>query len=77
MIFDHTLRIVDEKIFTDPVREISAIRRFENSDCLAVGMYKDMYVVEFKNNQFKTLYRFNGIHSGENISFLTGFRAFK
>ena len=64
--FDQTLRVLKEKIYmNEPVRQCTAMRRFENSDCLAVGFYKSMFVERFTTNGFQTLYRFDNIHAGK------------
>lgn len=76
--FNETLRIIDEKVFSENVRECSALRRFKNSDCLAVGTYRELFVVKFENGQFRTLYNLGDIHSGINpIGFVNPSRSYQ
>jgi len=63
--FKKSLEIIKEKIYVnEPIRQCTSMRRFDNSDCLAVGFYKSLYVERFTNGAFQTLYKFDTIHAG-------------
>lgn len=62
--FNETLRIVDEKVFGNNARQCSSLMRFKNSDCVAIGTYRELFVVKFENRQFRTLFNLGDLHSG-------------
>lgn len=62
--FNQNLQLISEKRF--PTRynmdEFSSMVRAKNSNCLILGMFKDVKVVRFMNEAFFEIFSFDNVH---------------
>jgi hypothetical protein len=62
--FNKDLQLASEKRFPTgySMDEFSSMVRAKNSNCLILGMFKDVKVVRFMNGMFYEIFNFNNLH---------------